>query len=168
MSQASSKVTWCLEKAKKEVTAGHKHRGLVQGKPDQKIALAHIDKAERNLQVLNYLHDGGFDDWAVSAGFYSLYHCFLAILARYGYDSRNQECTIAAIEQLMEEKKFDLNREFLSAFKQFDTQDQQEATVIELRELFQYGIKVKVQSRQLENVVRLCKNGLNKTRNIIS
>ncbi len=64
------------------------------------------------------LEEKGIYDWALNVGFYSLYHCFLAILWKYGYNSRNQSCTIAVILKLIDDKKIDKDLVF-----QFDTID---------------------------------------------
>ncbi len=104
MSQIDNKVKWCLNKAEKELKEGTKHRGLVKIKPNIETAKRHFEKAEHNLRALNYFEKGGFADWSFSAGFYSIYHCFLAIIAKFSYESINQECTIALVEQLKESK----------------------------------------------------------------
>ena len=111
MTHATNKIQWCLDKAKKELKAEHKHRGLLQVAPDEKRAREHLAKAEHNLQATFYLYEGGYTDWCSSSLFYTIYHCFLAILIKFGYESGNQECTFALIENLIEEKKirFDIN-----------------------------------------------------------
>lgn len=58
MSHARNKVQWCLDKAKKELKEGNKHRGLIQTEPSIKMAKEHIAKAEHNINVTIYLHDG--------------------------------------------------------------------------------------------------------------
>jgi hypothetical protein len=88
MGQLENKLKWCINKAKKE---GKKHRGLKEIKPDIIKASKHIEKANHNLNASIYLRDGNYPDWAVSATFYSRYHCLLAILAKHGYESRNQQ-----------------------------------------------------------------------------
>ncbi|MBI2564621.1 hypothetical protein HYV79_01375 [Candidatus Woesearchaeota archaeon] len=102
MSVIDNKVQWCLKKAEKE---GERHRGLKKTSKDIHKANAHLLKAFRNLQVMDHLIEGGFSEWAMTASFYTRYHCLLAILAALGYESRNQECTFAIIEQLILQKK---------------------------------------------------------------
>src|SRR3989338_11297305 len=134
MSQASNHVKYCLNKAKKEITGGKKHRGLVDIKPDISKAGLHIEKAEHNFNAISYFDEGGFSDWSVSAAFYTIYHCFLAILAKHGYESRNQDCTMAAIQFLKEESKIQLGDKFAVALKYHaEIEERHEDTVIELR-----------------------------------
>ena len=135
MGQPENKLKWCLRKAEKE---GKDHRGLKKVPPDMNKANQHIAKALHNLSAMQYLIKGGFVDWAVSAGFYTMYHCLLAVLAKHGYESRNQECTFAVIEVLIEEKQSDITLEQLKKIASFDEEAASEE-VIKIREKFQYG-----------------------------
>ena len=63
MSHAKNKIDWCLNKAEKEIKEGKKHRGLILIEKSKEKALEHIGKAEHNLKVTIYLHQGGFTDW---------------------------------------------------------------------------------------------------------
>src|SRR3989338_936411 len=110
MGHLENKMEWCLNKAKKE---GEKHRGLKEIKPDIDKDKEHMAKADHNLKAMLYLIKGNFTDWAISAYFYARYHCLLAVLAKYGYDSRNQECTFAATEHLISEKKIEIDIKLL-------------------------------------------------------
>ena len=74
-------------------------------KPDNELAKDYVEKAEHNLDFFLIARKSGFYDWAVNIGFYVTYHCCLAILAKFGYDSRNQECTLALVESLVEDGK---------------------------------------------------------------
>jgi len=114
MPHINNKVKWCLKKAEKELEEGDKHRGLLKITPDVALASLHIIKAEHNLKAMTEFKKIGFSDWSASAGFYCIYHCFLAILAKIGYESRNQECTFALIYTLIEEGKIGFSRELLS------------------------------------------------------
>ena len=168
MSHASNKIKWCLDKAKKELEHGKKHRGLIVRQQSNETANKHLAKAEHNLKAVFYLQKGGFEDWSISAGFYCLYHCMLAILAKYGYESRNQECTLAVVENLIQERKLLLDIKFVNALKEYKTDEHHEATVIELRELFQYGLDVKVDSTKLNELIAFCKELIDAVKEILS
>lgn len=129
---------WCLEKGK----AGEKHRGLAKIKPDIKESSEHIEKALHNLKAIDYNIKGGFQDWAVSAAFYAMYHALLAILYKIGYESRNQECTLTAIEYLIDKSKLKLDKVYLAKIKA--AADMQADSAKTLRERFQYGTEVRV------------------------
>lgn len=161
MSHAGNKLKWCLDKAKKELEQGQKHRGLVERPANTELAYQHLAKAEHNLKALLYLKEGGFEDWSISAGFYCIYHCLLSLLAKHGYESRNQECTLAVAEYLIETKKLNLDPKFVKALKQYGRFDRHETTVIELREKFQYGVGINVPSAELQELTTLCREAIN-------
>ena len=62
MSQAGNKVTWCINKAKKEIKEGVKHRGLLKIEPDIEEAKEHVKKAEHNFQAVISFEKSGFSD----------------------------------------------------------------------------------------------------------
>ena len=139
MSHANNKVEWCLKKAEKELQGGKKHRGLIQVKPSKERAYAHIAKAEHYILASDWLHKGGFSDICASTLFYSMYHCLLAIAAKHGFESRNQECTFALVNWLIESRKTGFEKEMLGKIALMDTSERMEYTSLELREMYQYG-----------------------------
>ncbi len=74
-------------------------------RPDIRKAKDYVIKAEHYLKATEYLKEGNFSDISASTVFYSMYHCLLAIAAKFGYDSRNQECTFSLIHGLVDEGK---------------------------------------------------------------
>ena len=166
MAQVEDKLKWCINKAKKE---GSKHRGLKEINPSKEKASRHLKKAEHNLKAMIYLSKGGFSDWAVSASFYSMYHCLLAILAKNGYESRNQECTFACVEHLIDTKKIDLDIKWLRKIYASDTSNLEGETIIKLREDFQYETdtvvgdpKIKKLLEETKRFIEIIGNLLNK------
>lgn len=144
------------------------HRGLVKTEPDRNIGEKHITKAQHNLDAALYFNQGGYSDWSASAFFYCMYHCFLAVLSKFGYESRNQECTIAAMEMLHEEGKIEFDKVFLDALKSASSEDLHEASVIDLREKFQYGIGIEFgEKKQFDKLVNLCKKAIDTTTEIV-
>ena len=139
MTEASNKVEWCLRKAEKELQERQKHRGLVKTAPNIEEARKHIEKAEHNLRAISYFNKGGFSDWSMSAGFYCIYHCFLAIGCKFGYESRNQECTIALMRTLKEDGTINIDNKFIEALEESNESERQESSVIEKREFYTYG-----------------------------
>lgn len=168
MSHASNKVKWCLDKAKKELEESDLHRGLIKTQENIELAQKHITKAEHNLKAAIYFEKGGFSDWSVSAFFYSIYHCFLAILRKFGYESRNQECTMAVIDMLKEEGKIDIDEKFINTLKITKAEEIHESNIIKLREEFQYNTDLNFKEKEEFNkLIELCKEAINKTREII-
>ena len=143
MSHAKNKLNWCLRKAQKELKEGQKHRGLVIIKPDKEKAREYIAKAEHYLKATDYLEKGNFSDISASTVFYSMYHCLLAIAAKFGYESRNQECTFALISNLIEGGKINFEQSLLDKIFRFEPQEDTQ-TSIEIREQYQYGTNLSI------------------------
>ncbi len=166
MSHARNKVEWCLKKAQKELQEGKKHRGLVKVEPDLQKAREHLAKAERNLKVTLYLQKGGFTDWCSSSLFYTIYHCFLAILAKIGYETQNQECTFALIASLVEDKRVTISQkdlEKVTILNITETQESQE-TAVSIREEYQYSTKVSLENKEYQELLQLAKLILDRTK----
>ncbi len=163
MSHVKNKVEWCLNKAKKE---GEKHRGLVKIDADLDKAREHLAKAERNLKVTFYLHKGEYTDWCSSSLFYTIYHCFLAILAKFGYETRNQECTFALIAWFIEDKKITIDLEDLEKVTTLNITETQESseTIVSIREEYQYSTKVSLENKEYQELLNLAKHILDKTK----
>jgi uncharacterized protein (UPF0332 family) len=146
MPQIDAHLKWCLKDAKR----------LVKTKPDLDLAQKHVKKSEYNYGVVQTLERLKNYDWAFNVGFYSIYHCFLAILAKYGYESRNQACTITVLHTLIKDKKLDLDKDLIT---QFDTLDVEKnitnPTIRERRELFTYGVETSIDLQQLKKIKEL-------------
>ena len=173
-SQTSKHLDWCLKKAEKELEEAKKqkkepcHRGLLKVEPNRKLALQHIDKARHFLKGFQLLRKNDFSDLAIGTGFYSLYHCLLAIARKFGYESRNQTCTIALIESLQEEGKISIRKEIIEFMKYEEEQRNHEDSVIELREDYTYGVDLKVEDEeQLDKIEKLCAEFIGTTRDIV-
>src|SRR3989338_1808820 len=174
MSQASKHVNWCLIKAKKEIEESEKqgkrkkHRGLLEIEPDIEIAKKHIEKAMHNLNLISLLEKQGFSDWSVNAAFYAIYHCFLAIALKFGYESRNQACTISLIEHLKEQGKVDIDNKYIEMLKYAEVEEEKDNSIIEMREEFTYGIKISTQDKEkIKELVEECKALIDATKEIV-
>ena len=95
-----------------------------------------------------------------------MYHCFLAILVKFGYESRNQTCTVALVEALKEDGKVDIDERFIKMLQE-DLEEGQEFKVIELREEYTYGFKVAAQEVDIKKLTEACKELIDKTKGII-
>ena len=165
MTHADKKIAWCLKKAEQE---GRKHRGLRQITPDITVSSDHIKKAEHNLEVMQYHLKGNYSDWAIHATFYAYYHCLLAILCKFGYESRNQECTFATIESLIEQAKISLTKEELHRIFATDQRDKLEtADMVELRERFQYGTETQVEAKKIKSLLEQTKEFIEKAKTVL-
>ena len=123
-------------------------------------------KAEHNLKVTFYLQRGGFTDWCSSSLFYVIYHCFLALLAKFGYETRNQECTFALIARLIEDQKITISQEDLEKVSTLNITETQESseTAVSIREDYQYSTKVSLENKEYQELLQLAKRILDKTK----
>lgn len=145
MPKTKSKLDWCLDSEKR----------MRMIPPNNNLSKGHIAKARHNLNAADYNAKGGYDDWAISQAYYAMYHGLLAILFKKGFESKNHECTINAIEYLMETKQINFSKEdlgFIRAAEQMTSKDAKS-----LREEFQYGIKVIANKDILANMLKKSK-----------
>lgn len=168
MSHSKNKVEWCLRKAEKELREGRKHRGLLKVAADPETIRAHIKKAEHNLKAVTRFKEISYSDWSASAAFYSIYHCLLAIINKFGYESQNQECTFALIYYLIEEDKIPLDKKLVEGIHALDPEKAHERpTVIEVREVEQYGVATSLEGETFDRLLNTAKTILDKTKTII-
>ncbi|MDP2907972.1 MAG: HEPN domain-containing protein [Nanoarchaeota archaeon] len=168
MPHIKNKIEWCLRKAEKELQKSDKHRGLIKTKPDLAVARAHLKKAEHNLKAVTDFKNIGYSDWSASAAFYSAYHCFLAIITKFGYESRNQECTFDLIFNLIENEQIGLDKKLVEEITSIDIHKaHEEPTIVELREESQYGIKLSIEEDKFKRLLQTAKKILDKTKEII-
>lgn len=167
MSHAKNKVEWCLKKAVQELEESEKHRGLVKIKPDLEKAREYIKKAEHYFKATDYLKKGNFSDISTSTVFYSMYHCLLAIAAKFGYESKNQECTFALIQSLIEDRKIDLEKELLDKIASLNMEKEKDKTSVEVREQYQYGTELSIKDNLYKELFELAKEVISKAKEII-
>lgn len=95
-----------------------------------------------------------------------MYHCFLAIAAKFGYESGNQTCTIALIEHLNEEGKISIDSKFIDMFK-YKEKEEKNDSVIEIRENYTYSTKISVNKIKINELIKIAKELIELTKNII-
>lgn len=173
MSQASKQVEWCLNKAKKEIEECKKlgkrpkHRGLLKNNPNLDEAKKHLIKAEHNFNGITKFKEIGFSDWSMSAGFYCIYHCFLAIGATVGYESANQTCTISLMRFLKETNKIKLDEKFIELLEYEEMNEVKEKSIIDMREDYTYGVQISVKDEaKLNDLKKICKELVDITKQI--
>lgn len=169
MSHAKNKLEWCLNKAQKELKERGKHRGLIMIKPNPVKASDYVSKAEHYLKATEYLKKGGFSDISASTVFYSMYHCLLAIAAKFGYESGNQDCTFALIHSLIEGSHISFDREMLNKIASLNVEGAgNERTSIAIREHYQYGTELSIRDDIYEELVKLAKEVISMTKIVLN
>jgi uncharacterized protein (UPF0332 family) len=144
--QIDKHLEWCLKD----------ERRLVKARPDAELAQRHLRKSEYNYEVLQELEGLKRYDWALNVGFYAIYHCFLALLAKQGYRSRNQSCTMTVLLKLIDENKLDIDKDLVLQFDTLEAEkDAMNPTVRESRESSTYGVETSIDLQQLKKIKEL-------------
>ena len=127
-----------------------RHRGLKKIGISQEIIKGHIKKAIHNFNAMDIFHKAGFSDWSASASFYCLYHCLLALIAKKGFESRNQSCTFALVEDMINKKEVSITKEELKDIFDKDVMDDIENSnkILDIRENMQYSIKTTLEEKE--------------------
>ncbi len=158
------KIKKCLHEGKQK---GERHQGLRKVKSDSKESDAHLAKALHNFEAMTRFREIGYSDWSASAAFYTLYHGLLAILSRRGYESRNQSCTFAVLEDLVDKgiikelAKSDLKEIF---DKDITTDLAHSTKILDIRERLQYSTKTSLEDKEFQLLKRRTQDLLKKIR----
>ncbi|MDP3027390.1 MAG: HEPN domain-containing protein [Nanoarchaeota archaeon] len=141
-----------LKECMKEGRKGERHKGLREIEPSMNVAQGHIRKAMHNLNAVDTFHEDGYSDWSASAAFYCLYHCLLAIISKKGFESRNQSCTFALIESMIENNEISLTKEELKEIFDKDvTEDLSHSNkILDIRENMQYSIETALEEKEFQ------------------
>lgn len=150
---------WCLKQGER----GEKHKGIRKIKPNSKESKKQIKKSESDLEVMQYLFIGNKSDWVASAAFYAMYHALLAILYKLGYESRNQECTITAIEKLIADKIINLEERYISLIR--DIQNIESAKSI--REEMQYSSETSMENERCKRLMNQAKEFVDRIKEVL-
>jgi uncharacterized protein (UPF0332 family) len=139
-----------LKDCLKEGMKGERHKGLRKTDVSMESFKGHIEKAIHNFNAMDFFHQSGYSDWSASASFYSLYHILLAMIAKNGYESRNQSCTFALIEEMIDKKEIKLTKEELKEIYDKDvTYDLAHSNkILDIRERMQYSIKTILEEKE--------------------
>ncbi len=75
-----------------------------------------------------------------------MYHILIAFLYKLGYESRNQECTINAVEFFMKEGKINLEQDYIDLIRIAQERESKQ-DVKTLREEYQYGTETAMEDK---------------------
>ncbi len=134
------KIFECFSLAKKEEENGKKHKGLLFVGKDDKKAEEYVQKAKINLQLCELYKKQRMDYKIPEEWFYSQYYCALAILAKFGVESRSQKCTALFLRYVTDKSLIDYANEFIDRITVY--KDKDEETDVDEREKARYGSSV--------------------------
>lgn len=158
------KLKKCFDEGKK---AGERHNGLRKIPPNNEIAQEHMAKALHNFKAMSSFRNTGFSDWSASSAFYALYHGLLAILSKKGFESRNQSCTFALVEDFI--RKGELEHLTISDIREiFDKNIADDlahsSKILDIREKMQYSTKTQLADEEFQFLKKRTRELLDKIR----
>lgn len=161
---ANKKLKKCLDEGR---NGGERHQGLRAIKPAANAVQGHLAKAIHNFEAMTSFHDLHYSDWSASAAFYALYHGLLALLAQRGYESRNQSCTLALIEDLI--TKESIKNLTLADLKEIFDKDvtadiAHSNKILDIRERMQYSTRTTLAEEEFQILKKRTKELFDKIR----
>lgn len=158
------KVEKCFVEGKR---GGERHQGILIIVPSTEKAREHLDKALHNFQAMVVFREQQFSDWSAAAAFYTLYHGLLALLAVLGYESRNQSCTFALVEEFITKGKMkyltiDDIKEIFDKDVMMDLEHSRK--LLDIRERMQYSTRTALEEKEFLFLKQRTKELLDKIR----
>jgi uncharacterized protein (UPF0332 family) len=161
---SQDKLKKCFKEGMKEK---ERHKGLRRIAPSTEISDDHLKKALHNFGAMQRFHDQGDSDWSASAAFYTLYHGLLAILAQRGYESRNQSCTFALLEDFVAKRKIThlTTNDLKEIFDKDVTENLEHSNkILDIRERMQYSTATNLAEEEFQFLRKRTKEILDKIR----
>lgn len=157
----------CFKNAEEDEKKGKKHKGLLKIMPDEKKALEYITKAKTNLELCNLYKEKGFDYKIPEEWFYTLYYCALAILAKFGIESRSQKYTALFLRYVKDKVVIDLDDGFINRITVY--KEKERSSDVDEREKARYSSSLKSEevSSQYNSMTYICKKAIAECEEII-
>lgn len=157
----------CFSEAKKLDEKGKKHKGLLITKPDDKQSKAYIIKAKKNLLLCDIYREKRFDYMIEEAWYYTMYYCALAILSRFGVESRNQDCTAKFLSFVQQNELIALSPDFIQQITVHS--DKGELSAVDAREEARYGASIQSEEtlQKYTYMMDLCRRYISETEEVV-
>ena len=157
----------CFASALKDESKGRKHKGLLLTKPNRKEAEEYIAKAKKNLELCKFYQEKGFDYKLPEEWFYILYYCALAILSKFGVESRSQRCTALFLKYVKEKGMIEYDDEFIQRIMVY--KEKEEKSDVDEREKSRYSpvIEIKEVTQNYEKMMNFCREAISQCEEIV-
>ena len=157
----------CFRSAEKDEEKGKKHKGLLIGKPNEKMAEGYLTKAKLNIQLSELYKKNGFDYMIPEAWFYTLYYCALAILLKFGITSRSQRCTAIFLKYAKEKGLIEYEDDFIDRITVHRAKE--EKSDVDKREEARYSPLIKIEDvpKEYDSMNSLCKRAIEQCEEIV-
>ncbi len=157
----------CFRTAEKDEKKGKKHKGLLLGKPNNKVAEEYIQKAKMELELCEIYKQKGIDYKIAEEWFYTLYYCALAILAKFGIETRSQKYTALFLKHIQNRGLIEYDGEFIKRITVYS--EKGEKSEVDEREESRYSSAIKNEkiSERYEEMTNLCKKAMSQAEEIV-
>ena len=163
----SKEIKDCFESARKDEEKGKKHKGLLIVESSLKKAEEYLDKARDSLKFCAIYRQAGADYKIPEEWYYSLYYCALAILCKFGVETRSQRCTALFLRYIKDKGLIDYDDEFIKRIMVYKEKDKK--TAVDEREEARYGPKIKIEKveERYDDTIKLCKEAISQAEVIV-
>lgn len=157
----------CFLNAMRDEKKGKKHKGLLIANPDNKKAEDYLTKAKMNLELCDSYKERGFDYKIPEEWFYALYYCALAILSKFGIESRSQRCTAAFLRYAKDDGLIKYDDEFIDRITVY--KDKEETSDVDEREKARYGSSIGSEEieQKYKHMTDVCKRAIAQCEEIV-
>src|SRR3989344_4716952 len=157
----------CFKNAIKDDEKGKKHKGLLIGEVNEKMAEGYLTKAKLNIQLSELYKKNGFDYMIPEAWFYTIYYCGLAILLKFGISSRSQRCTAIFLKYAKEKGLIEYEDEFIDRITVH--KNKEEKSDVDKREEARYSPLIKIEDvpKEYDSMNNLCKRAIEQCEEIV-
>lgn len=157
----------CFISALRDEKKGKKHKGLLLVKSDNQIAKEYIQKAKKNLEACDLFKTKGLEYKLPEEWFYTLYYCALAILAKFGVETRSQRCTASFLKYIKEKKLIDYDDDFINRIIVY--KEKEAKSDVDEREESRYSSKVKIEevAEQYDTMMGICRKAISQAEEIV-
>ena len=157
----------CFDSAIKDERKGRKHKGLLIISPDEKKANEYLAKAKANLELCDVYKEKGFDYKIPEEWFYTLYYCALAILSKFGIESRSQKCTAVFLRYAKDKALIGYDNEFIDRITVYSSKE--EKSDVDERETARYGsfIRSEEVAGKYNYMTAICKRAISQCEEIV-
>lgn len=160
LEELAEKLRECFKKAMEDEKKGIKHKGLLVSTPNDASAREYIKKAKESLELCDYYRQRGTDYKIPEEWFYALYYCGLAILAKFGVETRSQKYTALFLQYVQAKGIIAYDAEFIKRITVHTKKG--ESSEVDEREEARYGSEIKIEkvSKRYDGMMELCNRAI--------
>jgi uncharacterized protein (UPF0332 family) len=157
----------CFQVAERNEKNGIKHKGLLLGNPNNEKAKEYIQKAKRELELCDLYKEKGFEYKIPEEWFYTLYYCALAILSKFGVESRSQRYTALFLDYIKQKGLIEYDTLFIERIMVHAKKG--EESDVDKREDARYSSSIKIEKVAViyEETTMLCKKAISQCEEIV-